>query len=111
MVLNKYTYFFVLSLLLLSCGSDDDTQNLEVRSSARSGEVLYKQNCSACHGDDGKLGAGGAMDLTKLDLSDQNIEDIILNGRKGMPSFSFAFESDEEVQNVITFIRKFESKK
>jgi mono/diheme cytochrome c family protein len=111
MVLNKYTYFFVLSLLLLSCDSDDNTQNEEVRSSARSGEVLYKQNCAACHGDDGKLGAGGAMDLSKLDLSDQNIEDIILNGRKGMPSFSFVFESDEEVQNVITFIRKFESKK
>lgn len=107
MVLKRISYFLAFSSLLFSCGGKESSGVNDDVPTARAGKFIYEQHCSACHGDDGKLGAGGAMNLSDLSLSDNEIEDVIINGRKGMPSFAFAFESDEEIENVITYIRKF----
>lgn len=49
-----------------------------------SGGELYKANCVACHGDNGKLMLAGAPDLTASQISTDSISKIILNGRNLM---------------------------
>jgi mono/diheme cytochrome c family protein len=50
------------------------------------GESLYKANCLVCHGGDGKLGIGGAKDLTTSGMETSEIVNIILNGKGMMPA-------------------------
>jgi uncharacterized membrane protein SirB2 len=50
---------------------------------AMGASALYNSNCSLCHGADGKLGAGGAKDITSTTLDEGGIREIILKG-KGM---------------------------
>jgi mono/diheme cytochrome c family protein len=49
------------------------------------GEETYRQNCSACHGDRGE-GSTVAPPLTRP-ISFSDVEQLILAGRPGMPSF------------------------
>ncbi|WAA12009.1 c-type cytochrome [Fervidibacillus halotolerans] len=75
----------LLSVGLLSAcgGGNDSTEN--VHSSDLSGEELYMQSCSSCHG--GDLKSGYAPDLDKIGskFTAEEIEDIIVNGYKSMP--------------------------
>ncbi len=45
---------------------------------------LYSSNCAKCHGEDGKAGITGASDLSVIQLSNDSISSIIVNGRKNM---------------------------
>jgi mono/diheme cytochrome c family protein len=45
-----------------------------------SGTALYAQYCTGCHGEDGKLGLGGAKDLSASSLSQEEVSHIIKNG-------------------------------
>ncbi|MCD6068414.1 MAG: c-type cytochrome [Bacteroidetes bacterium] len=47
------------------------------------GAVLYQDNCVLCHGDNGKLGMSGAADISKTQMSQDSIRQVVLNG-KGM---------------------------
>ncbi len=47
------------------------------------GKRLYEANCRLCHGDDGKLGASGARDISTTSLDVAGIKAVILKG-KGM---------------------------
>ncbi|MEK8128922.1 cytochrome c [Paenibacillus filicis] len=64
---------------------------------AQAAEVIYKQSCIACHGNDleGKVGPN----LQKIGgkLSDQQLYKVIQNGRGGMPSFKTALKNEELV--------------
>ena len=44
-------------------------------------QVLCKDNCALCHGDDGKKGMSGAQDISITQLSQDSIAKIIVNGR------------------------------
>jgi mono/diheme cytochrome c family protein len=46
---------------------------------------LYINNCAQCHGNDGKLGAFGAKDLTATQMDVAEIKKIILEGKGVMP--------------------------
>ena len=50
------------------------------------GETLFKANCVLCHGNDGKLGASGAKDLSASTMEVSEIKQIILNGKGLMPA-------------------------
>ena len=47
-------------------------------------QELYMANCSSCHGDNGKKGLAGALDLSVTKLSNDSISSIIINGRNTM---------------------------
>ena len=73
----------------------------------KSGETVYQQNCTFCHGRDAGGGETGP-DLThsKLvadDVKGDKIGDVVRNGRveKGMPRFNF---SDAEMAGLAAFI-------
>lgn len=48
------------------------------------GKTLYMANCKLCHGEDGKLGANGASDLSTTTLEVASIQDAILKGKNMM---------------------------
>ncbi|PBQ30823.1 hypothetical protein CNR22_03210 [Sphingobacteriaceae bacterium] len=52
------------------------------------GEKLFKANCVVCHGNDGKLGASGAKDLSATTMEVAEMKQIILHGKGLMPAAS-----------------------
>ena len=76
-----------------------------------SAAAIFQQNCSSCHGSDGKGFPGGAMpDLTnsraRAGIPRQRIVETITNGKNGgttMPSFSGRL-SPADINNVASYV-------
>jgi mono/diheme cytochrome c family protein len=67
------------------------------------GAKLFGLNCAHCHGIDATGDEG--PDLHKVTKTDERIKSMILNGVKGeMPSFNKKL-TEEDVGNLIAFIR------
>lgn len=73
------------------------------------GEEIYLQLCSNCHGDDLEGGVGPAPALgsgsTAADHPDTFLEATILDGRGRMPSFRSSLD-DDQLARLIGFIRE-----
>ena len=108
MVLRRTPFFGLIIFTAISACSDNsgvENRNYEsVTVSVKSGKTLYDNNCMACHGEDGSLGAGGAFNLRQSGLTKSGISDIIKNGRRGMPPQSHAYKSDEELDSLISYV-------
>lgn len=52
-----------------------------------SGQLLFQRNCVRCHGQNGRLGANGAHDLTKSNLNAFGRTYLVANGLGKMPAF------------------------
>jgi cytochrome c oxidase cbb3-type subunit 2 len=74
------------------------------------GEQVYKQNCEACHGDDGKGGIGPSLQDTiwlnkEGDISDGQIYAIISNGTpNGMPPYAGQLDGNK-IWALVSYIR------
>lgn len=102
MVLKKF-YFIIISLLISSSCTEDNKQSKKV-SKQRDSKYLYTLKCASCHGHNGKLGAGGAKDLSLSRITDAEIKYIISNGKAPMPSFKSNL-SENEIEEVIKFVK------
>ncbi len=78
---------------------------------APDGGDLFKQKCAMCHGADGKGYASlKTPDFTdpkvQASLTDQEITEVIKNGKKGtaMPAFANSL-SDDQIQSLVVYIR------
>lgn len=67
--------------------------------------LYYKHNCNTCHGDDGAYGFQGAKDLSESTLSDEEIGEMIRNGKGLMPAVEGI--RDSEVELLITYSKSF----
>ena len=82
----------------------------------RNAKLLYRQQCSKCHGMDGRAQTSKgkfshARDLTdpkwQDDVTDERIFNSIMNGRNergNMPSFGDRF-SEAEINELVKFVR------
>lgn len=74
----------------------------------KSGQRLFKSNCSVCHGSDAK-GAMGFPNLTDNDWlyggSPEEIKQTITNGRQGMMVAWQAVLGDEGIKNMTEYVR------
>jgi uncharacterized membrane protein SirB2 len=69
---------------------------------ATTGEGIYTANCSRCHGDDGKLGLAGAVDLSMSTMDLVTKVNVITNGKNGiMPAYGMLGE--EQIQAVAAY--------
>lgn len=74
--------------------------------------AVYKTNCAACHGADGKGQGpmGKALHVKDLAsdevqaLSDQDLKKIIADGKGKMPAYKSKL-SDDDIAALVTFIR------
>ncbi|WAA09813.1 c-type cytochrome [Fervidibacillus albus] len=84
----KKTYLLLIGFLVVgllsACGGDEDSAD-HVATSDLSGEELYMQYCSSCHGGDLKAGYAPDLDNVGSNFTVEEIEDIIVNGYKSMP--------------------------
>ncbi len=71
------------------------------------GEEIYIQLCSNCHGDDlsGGIGPPLGPGSAAASESDEFLEFTIVNGRGRMPSFESSL-SDEQLGRLISYIRQ-----
>ncbi len=82
--------FICFSAIYISCsGGSGKSENSEQIAG------LWKQNCSICHGNDGRLGVNGAKDLrlSELDLDSRML--VISNGRGKMIGFKNSLSVDQ----------------
>ena len=94
-------------LLLVSCSSSGDNVKPGTPETPEvAGENLFIMHCAACHGDDGKLGASGAKDLTSSRLDDAALRKIITEGKNGMPPMKELLGNNENIQLVINHVEK-----
>ncbi len=68
--------------MLAACGGGKSSDN----ASAGDPEKLYKQNCSTCHGGNLEGNIGPALNNIGSELSKEDIEKIIAEGKGSMPS-------------------------
>lgn len=66
-------------------------------------DVYTKRGCVTCHGGDGKMGYMGAKPLTQSQMNDQQMGEMIRNGKTPMPPNTDI--SDEDLANLIAFVR------
>lgn len=115
----KHVSFAAIAALLLQSPyrvlAQNDQSALKSRNSSSnycfvetSGEQLYINACRSCHMVDA-MGASGAASYPSL-VANRNLEagfyaiDIVLNGRRGMPSFD-KMMSDDQIAAVVNYLR------
>jgi mono/diheme cytochrome c family protein len=90
-----------------------------VRGDPKLGADLYKQICSACHGEKGEGGEGPALANPVLleTATDTYLVETIKRGRRGTsmrgfakPSPAYRTLSQEEIESIVAFIRSWEKK-
>jgi mono/diheme cytochrome c family protein len=72
----------------------------------RGGSVIYRQDCSACHGDRGEGGIGPVLQSTALTIN-EIIARVYGGHAAGMPAFAGALDG-RQVRDVAHFIKTFE---
>jgi len=98
----------LISFLLVasSCSSEPKVSDSGSKEKEPQAKELFEQNCASCHGVDGKLGNSGAKDLTKSNLSDEEIVKIINEGKNGMPPMKGILETDQNISAVAEYVKK-----
>jgi mono/diheme cytochrome c family protein len=102
-----------------SAASLKDSTKLSDKALARSKEI-YSVDCALCHGEtgDGKTDLAKGMELVLDDWTDpkslagkpdEALFNVIRNGKGKMPSEDVGRAKDDEVRNLIVYIRGFAS--
>lgn len=97
------TALTIIVLVVFACSSAPKEQK------KADGKTLFTENCSTCHGDDGKAGVMGAADLSRSALDKNSMYGIIKGGKGAMTGFS-AVLSEEQVYSVIEYVNTLRSK-
>lgn len=104
------SFSFLAVLTLAACGgggsddSDESTTSTNDSSSfdADAAEEIFNQSCVSCHGQD--MTGGTGPDLTKVgdELSEDEIHDIVENGKDGMPGG--LVQDDADLDNLVKWL-------
>jgi|TARA_R110000737_G_scaffold50259_1_gene71218 cytochrome c6 len=100
----KLAAFFIGIAFLAACKSEPKTCT-DCEETAATGKDLYYNQCSACHGVDGKLGNSGAKDLTESKLADSQIEEILNEGKGAMPAQIQLIGKPSQMDSVVEFVK------
>jgi cytochrome c551 len=107
-----FAILFGSALVLGACGSDNNDNNdngatndtgTNGGETASAAEGLFEANCAACHGADLAGGAGPNLQKVGANLSADEIKNIILNGKGGMPEQGDRV-SDDEAQELADWL-------
>lgn len=104
MVLKSSAFFMVL-VFMYACKSQPKTCT-DCESTVQTGQVLYFNQCSSCHGADGSLGVSGAKDLSKSKMNNSQIKYILSEGKGAMPSQIELIGNPTKMDSVIEFVKQ-----
>lgn len=68
----------------------------------KNGKVIFTQVCAACHGQDGKLGVGGAKDLSQSTLKHEDVILMVAKGKGLMQPYEDVL-SEQEIEAVASY--------
>jgi mono/diheme cytochrome c family protein len=107
----KNTFVATIALMMTACSSPQTPKAESVSEDANEpmgtedARTVYTLNCASCHGQDGKLGASGAADLSKSTKTEPEIKRIILKGNdKGMMPYEQVL-SAREIEGLVQFVQ------
>ncbi len=86
---------FSSAVLLIACGNGGDDVAQRPAGTSTDGAAIFRSQCTLCHGEDGKLGIGGAKDLTVSNLTKEEMIAVITHGRGTMMPFNTLLSKDE----------------
>jgi mono/diheme cytochrome c family protein len=95
--------------LFFSCagtGSIEEKNPSVEKSVSVSGAALFLQHCAICHGENGKLGASGAKDLSLSKLDGNQVVQMIKNGKNAMPPMKDLLGSEANIDLVAAHVIK-----
>ena len=88
------------------------TKASTLKADASKGKATYDSTCAGCHQKDGKGKAGFAPSITDQDflsiVSDDFIKQTIKKGRTGTNMISFSFLQDNQINEIIAYLRSFQ---
>jgi mono/diheme cytochrome c family protein len=87
-----------------SAGADDAIAVAEGEPDLAAGEQVFRSACVACHGEDGRGGHGGGIDLrnaTDFTL----VVNIVSQGRNNMPPLGAVF-TPEQLRDVAGYVSR-----
>lgn len=99
---------------LTACGKDETgetgptttpptgTGPLDLTGDATNGGTIYGNTCAVCHGADGSGVSGPALTGTVAGMSDEDVVDVMLNGKGSMPAQSL---TNQEAADVLAYLR------
>lgn len=100
---NKILALFSFMFIVAAYGLAEMSRTKKVSSEVADGKSIYESSCAVCHGNDGKLGMAGASDLSQTTLNQQEIVNVILNGKNAMPKVQM---SDEQANAAAEYVLK-----
>jgi mono/diheme cytochrome c family protein len=92
--MNNLITIFCL-FFIVSCTIEKKDENPHETTVIKSGSTIFSERCTSCHGMDGKLGFGGAKDLTKSIKSLAEIESQVTNGKGAMAPYKNILSLEE----------------
>jgi len=98
---NKILALFSLMFIVAAYGLAEVSRTKKVSAEIVDGKQLYESTCAVCHGSDGKLGMAGATDLSQINLQQNEIVSVILNGKNAMPKVHM---SEEQANAVAKYV-------
>ena len=76
-----------------------------ISSIAADPKVLYNENCARCHGDHGDAMIAGAKNLKLTQLTDDQMKDIIKNGKSGTQMVGYSSLTDDQLNGLVSYIK------
>lgn len=70
------------------------------------GKAIYENYCIACHQEDGKGGVAGAKSLVASQLEDQEIHELVRNGKNAMPPYKKVL-SEQDISAITAYVKTF----
>lgn len=105
---NKY-YFILGLLFIFSCTIEKKNDSPHETTEFKSGPQIFSERCTSCHGTDGKLGFGGAKDLTASTKSLSEIIHQVTEGKGAMAPYKNIL-SLEEIHAVAEYAKTLQKK-
>lgn len=100
-IMATLSFFLIIVSFSLAYKANDAKAGEQIAST--DGKEIFETKCASCHGADGKLGLGGAKDLSATTLAQPEIVKIIINGKNTMASYRGVL-TDEQITAVTAYI-------
>lgn len=69
------------------------------------GKALFNAQCAVCHGEDGTAGLSGAKNLQKSQMNNEQILEIINNGKNTMPKMEGKY-TEQELKALVQYVKE-----
>ena len=110
----RFLIFMLVLGTVIGCNQPKQKKRNKIQSKTGARKVnlinsVYKKNCVVCHGVHGDAGIAGASNLQTISLDSIEIYNVLINGKRGMPSFKSSL-SKKEIEHVITTVLEMKKK-